>query len=431
LPSTYERLGNNKVKITITIGPDEFERGVQAAYIKNRGRINLPGFRKGKAPRKIIEAQYGKDTFYDDAANELLPELFEQALDEHLLELVARPQFEMVSADKENGAVLTAECVLKPEFKISDYDGIKYKEPETAATDEEVDAEIMKAREKNTRTVSVTDRPVEDGDVAVIDFEGFVDGVAFEGGKGADYELRIGSKSFIDNFEEQIIGKNIGEEFDVNVTFPDQYGKAELEGKDAVFKVKVNAVNFLEVPEADDEFAQEVSEFETMQEYRDDVRAIIEKNKRELAESNIEHQVVTGLIEIFDRQSPDIPEEMFEAELDNIVRDFSRRLNMQGMGMDRYLEYVGGDADGLRESMRPNAISNVKGRLALEAAARNENFTVTDEELSAELDRMAVEYRIDRAKIEKSMGKRDTEMLKKDLVVKKTVKKIVASAVAE
>ena len=429
--ATIERLEDCKVKLTMNAPAEMFERGMQSAYIKNRGKINMPGFRKGKAPRKIIEKTYGKEIFYEDAVNEILPELYEAALDEHVLEVVSRPEFNIEDIDAEKGAVIVAEVFIKPEITITNYMGLKYKKPAEVAEEDEIDAVIEQERQKNSRTAMVEDRAVADGDAAIIDFEGFVDGVAFEGGKGENYELKIGSKSFIDTFEDQIIGKNVGDEFDVNVTFPDPYGSEALAGKPAVFKVKVNGIQAIELPELNDEFAQEVSEFETLNDYKNDIKAKIEADKKARSEADVEGQIITEMIRLLDETNPTIPEPMYEAEMDSLMNDFARRLQMQGMSIDMYAQYMGGDVNTMRESFRPNAVNNVKGRLALEAAANNENFDVTDEELSAEFDRMAEAYKIERDKIETMMGAREIEMLKKDICIKKTIKKITENAIAE
>ena len=431
MASTFEKLENNQVKLTLTVTPETFETGLQKAYLKGRGKINMPGFRPGKAPRKVIETAYGKEVFYEDAVNEILPELYEAAIDEHMLDVVSRPQFDAESMSKETGAIITATFDIKPELEITTYLGLKYKKPEETASDEEIDAAVNQELQKNSRMVQVTERSVIDGDITNIDFEGFVDGIPFEGGKGEGYELKIGSKSFIDTFEDQIIGKSIGDEFDVNVTFPDPYGNADLAGKPALFKCKLNSIQINELPAADDEFAQEVSEFDTIEEYKNDIKANIEKSKKENAEADIESQLITELIKILDAGEPNIPESMYANELDNLLRDFAQRLQSQGMNFEMYMNYTGTTVEQLKESFRPNAVNNVKGRLALEAAAKAENFTVTDKEKAAELDRMAESYGIERNKIEEIMGTRELEMLKKDLVIKKTLKKIVENAIAE
>jgi trigger factor len=415
----------------MNVAPEELEKGIQAAYLKSRNKIQVPGFRKGKVPRSFIEKTYGKEFFYEEAINEILPDAYESALDEHLLDAVSRPTFEAPEIDREKGAVIVATFFVKPEINLTGYMGIKYKKPSEHADESEINAQIEQERKKNARAVTVTDRPAENGDIVNIDFEGFVDGVPFDGGKSDGHELVIGSKTFIDDFEEQIIGHNIGDEFDVNVTFPDPYGNEDLAGKDAVFKVKVNSIEFNELPALDDDFAQEVSEFETFEEYKNDIAATIEKNKKENVESEIEGLVIMELIKMVDELNPAIPEEMYENEMDSCARDFARNLSVRGININQYLNYMGLDGDSLRESFRPNAINNVKGRLALEAAAKNEDFEIGDEEFSAELDRMAVEYNIERDKIETVMGKREIEMLRKDLKVKKTIKKIVENAVAE
>jgi trigger factor len=414
----------------LNVEPEVFEKSVQKVYLKQRERIYLQGFRKGKAPRQVIEAMYGKEVFYEEAINELLPELYEKALDEHVLDVVSRPHFEAPTMDNKTGAVITAEFYVKPEVTITDYLGLTYKKPSLEASDAEVEAAVNEERAKNMRVVSVHDRAVIDGDAVIIDFEGFVDGETFEGGKGEDYRLVIGSGSFIDDFEDQIIGRNIDDEFDVEVTFPTPYASEDLAGRDAVFKVRLNAIEYNELPELDDDFAQEVSEFETFEEYKAEIKATIERNKAENIDAEIEGLVIMELIKKLDEINPTIPREMFENEMDSCLRDFARNLQMRGINFNQYMNYMGQTQEGMRESFRPNAINNVKGRLALEAAAKNEDIPVDEDEFNAELDRMAEEYQIEREKIETVMGKREIEMLRKDLKVKKTLKKIRESAVA-
>ncbi len=428
--SRFETVETNKVKITFEISPEKFEEGIQEAYKRNRGKINIPGFRKGKAPRKIIEMNFGKEIFYEDAVNIVLPDAYDSAVKELNLDTVSRPEIDIEEISAENGVVLTAEVFVKPEVSIEaeDYKGVRYEIAEAVIEDSEIEAEINKVREQNARIVPVTDRPVQDGDIVTLDFEGFVDGVAFEGGKGENYELTIGSKTFIDTFEEQLTGLNIGEEKDVNVKFPEEYGKEELNGKPALFKVKINGIKFKELPEVDDDLAQDVSEFDTLDEYKNSIKEKLLSAKEEEIKNKKENDIVKAVTE---KAKMDVPPVMIENQIENMVNDFANQLRMQGLPLETYLQYVGQDMDSLREAYRANAENQVKSRLVLEAIANKEGFPVTEEDIDAELNKLAENYQMEKERLENILRPEDKEGLKKDIAVRKALDYIVENAVGQ
>jgi trigger factor len=428
--SRFETVETNKVKITFEISPEKFEEGIQEAYKRNRGKINIPGFRKGKAPRKIIEMNFGKEIFYEDAVNIVLPDAYDSAVKELNLDTVSRPEIDIEEISAENGVVLTAEVFVKPEVSIEaeDYKGVQYEIAEAVIEDSEIEAEINKVREQNARIVPVTDRPVQDGDIVTLDFEGFVDGVAFEGGKGENYELTIGSKTFIDTFEEQLTGLNIGEEKDVNVKFPEEYGKEELNGKPALFKVKINGIKFKELPEVDDDLAQDVSEFDTLDEYKNSIKEKLLSAKEEEIKNKKENDIVKAVTE---KAKMDVPPVMIENQIENMVNDFANQLRMQGLPLETYLQYVGQDMDSLREAYRANAENQVKSRLVLEAIANKEGFPVTEEDIDAELNKLAENYQMEKERLENILRPEDKEGLKKDIAVRKALDYIVENAVGQ
>lgn len=409
-----ESIEKNRYELQFSVDKAKFDEAVNEVYQRESQKINVPGFRKGKAPRAIIEKMYGKGIFYEDAINSLIPEAYSDALKESGLETVGQPEFDVVSID-DNGLLLSAKVYTKPDVQIKDYAGIAVEKEVTPVTDEEVNAEIEAAREKNSREINVTDRPVENGDTAVIDFEGFTDGVAFEGGKGTDYSLKIGSGSFIPGFEEQIIGKNINDEFDVNVTFPEEYHAKDLAGKPAVFKVKIHSITKVELPALDDEFAKDVSEFDTFDEYKADVKAKIEKRHESASENAVEEKLAEALIEKLDA---DIPEPMFVAETENFVRDYDNRLRANGLDLKTYFKYTGLTLDSLREQMRPQAERQVKLRLALEKIAALENLVATPEDIEQEYDNIAKMYGITVDEVKKGIAE---EAIAEDMKVKKAM----------
>ena len=409
-----EVIEKNRYELQFAVDKATFDAAVDKVYRKQVKSITVPGFRKGKAPRSIIEKMYGTGVFYEDAINDLIPEAYTEALKEAALDTVGQPEFDVVSID-ENGLVLSAKVYVKPEVEIKDYFGIEVEKEVVAVTDEEVDKEIETVRERNSREIEVTDRAAEMGDTAVIDFEGFCDGVAFEGGKGTDYALKLGSGSFIPGFEEQVAGKKIDEEFDVNVTFPTEYHAAELAGKDATFKVKIHAITKVELPELDDDFAKDVSEFDTFDEYKADLKAKIEKRHESAAEGAVEEKLAEALIE---KLEADIPEAMYIAETENFVRDYDSRLRSQGLDLNTYFKYTGMTLDSLREQMRPQAERQVKARLALEKIVELEKVEVTEEDINAEYEKIAAAYGIEVDQVKASI---DAEAIAADMKVQKAM----------
>ena len=411
--------------LEFSVDKETFEKAVNKVYRKQVANINVQGFRKGKAPRSIIERMYGKGVFWEDAANEVLPEAYEAALTESGVNPVGRADFDILSID-DNGIVFSATVPVKPAVEIEGYKGIEAAKVVAPVSDVEIENEIKIIRERNSRETEVTDEtPAELGDSTKIDFEGFVDGVAFEGGKGEDYNLKLGSGSFIPGFEEQIVGHKIGEQFDVNVTFPEEYHAAELAGKASTFKVTLKGITKIELPELDDDFAKDVSEFDTFAEYRADLEAKILKRHESAAESTFEETIIKALTEKLGGE--EIPEAMIEAECENQVRDFDNRLRMQGMDMNMYFKYTGMTLEGMREQMRPQAESFVKIRLALEKIAELENITASEEEVEAEYTRLAEAYQMDADAIK---GMIPADSIAEDLKVKAAMELVKANAVA-
>ena len=409
-----EMIEKNQYELQFSVDKATFDAAVDKVYRKQVKSISVPGFRKGKAPKSIIEKMYGTGVFYEDAINDLIPAAYTEALEESKLEVVSQPEFDVVSID-ENGLVLSAKVFVKPEVEIKDYAGIEVEKTVVAVTDEDVEKEIELVRERNSREIDVTDRAAEMGDTAVIDFEGFCDGVAFEGGKGTDYALKLGSGSFIPGFEEQVAGHSIDEEFDVNVTFPTEYHAADLAGKEAVFKVKIHAITKVELPTLDDDFAKDVSEFDTFDEYKTDIKAKIEKRREAEADRAVEDKLMEALIE---KLEADIPEPMFVEETENFVRDYDSRLRMQGLDLATYFKYTGLDLDSLRAQMRPQAERQVKGRLALEKIAALEGIEATEEDIETEFKGIAEAYNIEVAQVKASIS---AEAIAADMKVKKAL----------
>ena len=400
--------------IEFSVSKEVYDKAEMEAYRKNVKSINVPGFRKGKAPKAIIERMYGKGVWFEDAINACIPEAFEAAVKEADLHIVGQPTFDVVSTDGD--IVLKAEGFVKPTVSIKDYKGIKVEKNAEAVTDEAVDAEIEAARKRNSRTVEVTDRASAMGDIANIDYEGFVDGVAFDGGKGEGHDLKLGSGSFIPGFEEQVAGHNVGDEFDVNVTFPTEYHASELAGKAATFKTKLNSLKFEEVPALDDEFVKDVSEFDTVAEYKADVKAKIEKRNEDRAESEVGNALALALME---KLEGEIPEPMYEAETESMVRDYDARLRQNGLDLGTYFKYTGLTLDTLRAQMRPQAEQQVKVRLALEKIAELEALTVSDEEIEAEYEKISTAYNVPLEEVKKMILADD---LKADILVGNAMK---------
>lgn len=411
-----EKTEKSAYTLEIGVEKDVFENAISKVYHKQVKNINVPGFRKGKAPRSIIEKMYGKGVFYEDAINDIIPTVYADAIKEaDIKDIVSQPEFDIKSIDGDEGLVLTAKVYVKPETDIKDYIGIPVEKTVEPVTDEEVNKEIETVRERNSREIEVTDRAAELGDTAVIDYEGFADGVAFEGGKGENYALKLGSNSFIAGFEEQIVGHNIGEEFDINVTFPNEYHSKELEGKPAVFKIKLHSINKVELPALDDDFAKDVSEFDTFDEYKADLKSKIEKRHENTADNAVETALVEALAE---KLEAEIPEVMFANEVENMVRDYDNNLRMSGLDLKTYFQYTGFTLEKLREEFRPRAEMQVKVRLALEKIAVLENLEATEEEIEAEYTRIAEAYNIDVAEVKKSI---ESSAIAEDMKVKKAM----------
>jgi trigger factor len=420
-----ENLENNTAKLTIEVSAEELEKALESAYQKQKNKINVPGFRKGKVPRNMVEKLYGAGIFYEDAANALIPAAYADAATESKLEIVANPDIDVVQIEKGKPFIFTAEVVLKPEVELGQYKDIEVAKKEIEVTDAEVDAEVDKVREQNARLVTVEDRGVEVGDNTVIDFEGFVDGEAFEGGKGTDYPLTIGSHSFIDTFEDQLVGKNIGEEVEVNVTFPEEYHAEELKGKPAMFKVTVKEIKKKELPEVDDDFAQDVSEFDTLAEYKEDLKKQLADKKTQEAKTEKENEVIGKIIE---NAKMEIPQKMIDAQVQNMVRDFAQRIQAQGLTMEQYLQFTGMTPDKLMEQMQPQAKQRIESRLVLEAVAKAEAITVSDEEYEGEIEKMASMYQMEKDKLMEMIGETEKENITSDIAVQKAVDLVVESA---
>ena len=413
--TSSKEIEKNLYELKISVDAKTFGDAVTKVYKKQAKNITIPGFRRGKAPRSIIEKMYGKGVFYEDAINDLIPDAYADALKESGIDAVSRPEFDIESVDDASGVVLVAKVYVKPDVKIENYKGIELKKTVEKVTDDEVKAEIDRVRERNARMIDVEDRAAQNGDTVNIDYEGFVGDKAFEGGKAEGSDLILGSGQFIPGFEDQIVGHNVGDEFDVNVKFPAEYHAEELAGKDATFKVKLNGIKLKELPAADDEFARDVSDFDTFAEYEADVKAKLQKSKDEAAETAMENQLIDAVI---DRLEADIPEAMFVTETENFVRDYDTRLRMQGLDLSTYFKYTGLDLDKLREQMRPQAEKQVKTRLALEKIAELENIEATEEEIEAEYKRLSEAYNMEVDKIKASI---ESDALAEDIKVKKAV----------
>lgn len=416
----------NMVKLVIESTAEEFEAGLNTAYNKNKSKISLPGFRKGKAPRKMIEKMYGAEVFYEDAANSIIPDAYAKAADECGLELVSQPKINVTQLEAGKPFIFEAVVATKPEVEVGQYKGVEVTKADTEATDADVEEELKRVQEQNSRTVAVTDRAVKDGDNTVIDFEGFVDGVAFEGGKGTDYPLTIGSHSFIDTFEDQIIGMNIGDEKEINVTFPEEYHVDDLKGKPAMFKVSVKEIKEKQLPELNDEFAQDVSDFDTIAEYKDDLKNKIADRKSREAKAKQEDEAIAKIIE---DSKMDIPDAMVDTQVNRMVEDFAQRLQQQGLSVEQYFQYTGVTAEKIIEDMKPQAVKNIQSRLVLEAIVKAENIEVSDEEFEAELNKMAEQYKMEIEKIKEFMGEYESKQIREDIAIQKAVDVIVNSVV--
>lgn len=422
-----EKLEKNMVKLTVETAAEEFDAAIEKAYAKNKGKFNIQGFRRGKAPRAFIEKMYGPSIFYEDAANLIIPDAYEKAADECGLNLVSRPEIEVTQIEKGKSFIFTAEVAVKPEVTLGEYKGIAVEIPSAEVTEEEVTAEIDKVRDQNARIITVTDRPVQDKDTAVIDFEGFVDGIPFEGGKAEDHSLIIGSHSFIDTFEDQLIGKNAGEEVEVNVTFPEEYHAKELAGKPALFKVAIKEIKAKELPAADDDFAQDVSEFDTLAEYKADVETKLKEKKEKDAKRAKEDAALDKIVELAQME---IPEAMIDTQVRQMADDFAQRVQSQGLTIEQYFQFTGTNAEQLIEQMRPQALKTIQVRLVLEAVVKAENITVSDEEYDKEVEQMAENYKMETDKLKALIGEKEKEQIIMDMAVQKAVDLIGDTAVA-
>lgn len=420
-----EKLEKNMAKLTIECSAEDFEKAIQTAYNKTKGQIQIPGFRKGKAPRKMIEQMYGKGVFYEDAANELLPTAYEAAVKECGEEVVSQPEIDVTQIEAGKPFIFTALVALKPEVTLGQYKGVKVDKVEVTVTDEEIDADLQQQRENAARSISVEDRPVKDGDQTIINFEGFVDGVAFEGGKGENYPLTIGSGSFIPGFEEQLVGAELNKEVEVNVTFPEDYHADNLAGKPAVFKCTVLEIKEKELPELDDEFASEVSEFETLAEYKEDIKKKLTEKKEADAKSAKENAVIEAIVA---DAKMEIPEAMVKTKQEQILNDFAQRLQMQGISFEQYLQYTGATKAVMLDQVKPQAEKQIQSSLVLEAVVKAENIEVSDEEADAEIAKMAEQYKMEVAQIKDMMGEAELKNFKMDLAIQKAVELVVSEA---
>ena len=423
-----EKLEKNMAKLTIEVSAEELEKALQSAYMKQRGKISVPGFRKGKVPRQMIEKMYGAEIFYEDAANALIPEAYSKAYDECELKIVSQPSVDIVQLEKGKPFIFTAEVATKPEVTLGEYKGLKVSKVSNRVTAKEIDAKLEEEQKKNARTVVVEDRAVADGDEVVLDFEGFVDGVAFEGGKGENYPLTIGSGSFIPGFEEQLVGAETGKEVEVNVTFPEEYHSEELAGKEAVFKCTVHEIKVKELPELDDEFAAEISEFDTLDELKADIKAKIKEQKNADGKRQKEDQAVEQAVA---NATMEIPEAMIDTQVQQMAQEFAQRIQAQGLSMEQYFQFTGMTAEKMKEELKSQAVTRIQTRLVLEAIAKAENIEITDEKLDEELTKMAEAYKMEVEKLKSFMGENEKEQMKEDMAVQEAVTFLVENAVEE
>ena len=422
-----EQLGNSMVKVTLEISPEQFEKAMEIAYNKNKKQISVPGFRKGKAPRKMVEKMYGKEIFYEDAINAVLPEMYDEAVKELNLDVMSRPEVSVDSIEEGKPVVVTCEVAVKPEVTLGEYKGLEVEAEDATVTEEEVNAEIERIANRNARMVEVTDRAAQMDDILTIDFEGFMDGVAFAGGKGENHDLKLGSHSFIDTFEDQLVGKNVGDECEVNVTFPAEYHQKDLAGKPAMFKVAVKAIKFNEVPEINDEFVKEVSEFDTLDEYKADTKKNLEERKAKQVEESRKAKLLSKVVET---STMDMPEPMVLEQCDQMINNFAQTLRYQGMDMQKYMEMTGSTIDTMRQSVRSEAERRLKESLVLEAIAKAENLEATDEDVEKELETMASMYGMEVEKLKAAVTEAETESIKGELKTKKALEFIAENAKA-
>jgi len=420
-----ENLEKNMAKLVIEVPAEEFEKALDEAYKKSRNKIAMPGFRKGKAPRKMIEKMYGSSVFYEDAANIIIPGAYEDAANESGLKIVSQPEIEVEQIEKGTPFIFAATVAVKPEITLGKYKGIEIEKKTAEVTDEEVDAEISRVRENNSRMVTIDDRATQDGDTVIIDFDGYVDGEQFEGGRAEDYSLVLGSHTFIDSFEEQLVGKNAGESVEVHVTFPDMYQAEELRGKDAVFYVDINDIKVKELPDIDDEFAQDVSDFDTLEEYKEDLKKKLLENKEAALEREKEEEIIGAIIE---NSQMEIPDPMVDAQTKQMTQEFAQRLQAQGLSLEQYMQLTGFTPQKMLDELKPQALKRIQSRLVLEAVAAAENIEVPDEDYDKEIEKMAEAYNMEKDKFIGLVSDNEKEQIRMDIAVQKAVELVVASA---
>lgn len=427
MSTDFEKLENNMVKLTIEVSPEKFEEGMSYSYNKNKSKINVQGFRKGKVPRKIVEAQYGPEVFYEDAINYVIPDEYSKAVKELDLETASKPSIlEVKEIVPGSGFTFIAQVAVKPEVTLGEYKGIQIDKLNADVTDEEVDEEIKKVQEKNARLISVSDRPIKLGDIVTIAFEGFIDDVPFEGGKADDYDLEIGSHTFIDTFEDQLIDKNLGDDVEVRVTFPEDYGKEDLAGKAAMFKVEIKDIKYKELPEVDDEFAKDVSEFDTLEEYKNDIKSKLLEKKKEFVEEERENKVLEKIIA---NSKMSVPQIMIDEYSEMLANNYARRLASQGLNMDMYLKYIGQTKDQFLRSFDNSSEFSVKGKLVLEAIAKTENFEATEADIDKELENMSKTYNVESSKLKSVMAEEEKKALEEQIKIQKALEFVVENAV--
>jgi len=420
-----EKLEKNMAKLTIEVSAEEFEKAIHNAYLKNKNKINIQGFRKGKAPQAMIEKMYGAKVFYEDAANEVIPVAYAEEIKKSDLEIVSQPKLDITQMEKGESLIFTAEVALKPEVTLGNYKGIEVEKQNVEVTDEEVNAELDKTRNQNGRTITVEDRPVQKNDMTIIDFEGFINGESFQGGKGENYDLVIGSGAFIPGFEDQLIGAEIGKETEVHVTFPQEYHTPDLAGKEATFKVTVKEIKVKELPELDDEFAKDVSDFDTLEEYKADIKAKLLEKKEDEAYDAVENAVIGKIVE---SSQMEIPDAMIDNQVRNMIEDFARKLQMQGLSIEQYFQFTGLTMQKMMEDMRPNALQRIQSRLVLEKIAEIENLSATEEDVNQEIEDAAAAYNMEADKLREFMGENEMKQMKVDIAVQKASELVVEAA---
>lgn len=420
-----EKLEKGMAKLTIEVAAEELDKAIESAYQQNKNRMSIPGFRKGKAPRKMIEQMYGKEVFYEDAANELIPEAYEKALDECTEDIVSAPKVSVIQLEQGKPFIFAAVVALKPEVKLGKYKGVKVDAADLTVTEEEVEAEIAKEQDTNARTVNIEDRPVKDGDMTVIDFEGFLDGKAFAGGKGENYPLTIGSGQFIPGFEEALVGAELNKEVDVNVTFPEDYQEETLAGKPVVFKCTVKEIKEKQLPALDDEFASEVSEFDTMAEYREDLKKKLADRKAEAAKDAKEEAVISAIIEDAEME---IPDAMLDTQQRQMVEDFAQRIQSQGLTMEQYMQFTGMTPQVMLDQVKPQALKRIQSRLVMEAVAAAEKMTASEEDFEEEIKAMSEAYQLEPDKVKELLGESGAKQVREDICIKKAVEFVVENA---